>query len=341
MRVNHGRKLKKLSDQVVVITGASSGIGLATARLAAERGARVVMAARSQRGLVEGAEGIRREGGRVTHVVADVSDSTGVEAIAEHALLLFGHIDTWINNAAVTVYGRIEDVDVADMRRVFDVTFWGTVYGCRAAIPHLRESGGAIINVGSMESEVALPLNGAYAAAKHAVRAFTDVLRMELEKEGANISVSLVKPAGIDTPFFEHAKNYLSGDPQPPPPVYSPEVVARTILTCAERPVRDIVVGGSGRLQVSMRRLAPRLSDKLLNSFSYRAQEREPRPNRHREGALYVPRGTHGKEQGDYHGHVMRSSAYTYAALHPAKTMVVMLSLGAMAFGLARWMRPA
>ena len=209
-------KLKPLAEQAMVVTGASSGIGLATARLAARRGARVVLAARSEKALEDICSEIRVTGGQATSIAADVSDREAVERIAEHAISTMGRIDTWVNNAGISIYGRTEDISLEDMHRLFDVTFWGVVHGSLAALPRLRQQGGALINIGSVESEISLPLNGIYASAKHAVKAFTDALRMELEKEQAPISVTLVKPGSIDTPFFEHAKNYMDAAPKPP-----------------------------------------------------------------------------------------------------------------------------
>jgi hypothetical protein len=173
------------------------------------------------------------------------------------------------------------------------------------------------------------------------VKGFTDALRMELLQEGAPISVTLVKPGSIDTPFFEHAANYMDGDPTPPPPVYSPETVAETILCCAERPVRDIVVGGAGRMQIGVTRMFPRLSERLLSGFLVRAQQRERRAERSMDGSLYRPQGTHGQERGDYEGHVMGSSAYTTLALHPVRAafggLAVWAALRALARRRRRW----
>ncbi len=331
--------LKNLSEQVIVITGASSGIGLATAQLAARRGARVVMTARNEEALARSAELIRSEGGQVTSLAADVADEKSMALVAEHAAATFGGIDTWVNNAGVAIYGRVDDVPLEDMRQLFDSTFWGVVSGSRAALPHLRKSGGALINVGSVESEVALPMHSAYAAAKHAVKAFTDVVRLELEQDHAGVYVTLLKPSAIDTPFFEHAGNYMPGDPKPPPPVYAPEVVASAILDCAERPVRDLIVGGSGRVQVGLARVAPWLSERLLRTTMFHGQQRERRLGRDREGSLYRPLGSHGLTRGDYSGRVLRSSAYTKLALHPVRTAAVALSTGAALFGVMLWMR--
>ncbi|MBA4158389.1 MAG: SDR family NAD(P)-dependent oxidoreductase, partial [Gemmatimonadetes bacterium] len=201
--------LKPLKEQVVVITGASSGIGLATAKLAAKRGARVVLASRSRPDLRRAVKEIQKEGGEATYVVADVSDASDVQHIADVAIREFGGFDTWVNNAGVSIYGRMEKVPVRDARQLFEVNYWGVVNGCTAAVPHLRRRGGAIINIGSVLSDRAVPLQGHYSASKHAVKGYTDALRMELEEAGAPISVTLVKPAAIDTPYTEHARNYM------------------------------------------------------------------------------------------------------------------------------------
>jgi len=204
-----GVKLKRIEDQVVVITGASSGIGLATAKMAAERGARVVLVARDGDGLASARVEIEGSGGRAITVIADVSVLDDVHEIARRTVDAFGGFDTWVNNAGLSIYGPIEEVPVEDARRLFDVNYWGVVHGSLTAITHLKEHGGAIINLGSITSDRAIPLQGHYSASKHAVKAFTDALRMEVEKEGAPVSLTLIKPGAIDTPFPEHARNYM------------------------------------------------------------------------------------------------------------------------------------
>ena len=333
-------KLQRVSNQVVVITGASSGIGLVTARMAARAGAKVVMTARDEDTLREEAQRIRDEGGEATFLAGDVADSETLARVARHAVLTYGRIDTWINNAGIGVYGRAEDVSLADMRRLFDVTFWGTVHGCLAAIPRLKEnSGGALINVGSVESDVSMPYHSAYSAAKHAIKGFTNALRLELEEEGAPISVTLVKPVGIDTPFFEHAKNYMEGNPKPPSPAYSPETVARTILRCAQQPVRDIIVGGSGRVMVNFAKTFPRASDKIYERTMFKAQQTSRRTRGDRAGALYMPGAFNGRERGQFDGMVREHSLSTAMALHPAQSAVGVALLGAALVGAARLMR--
>jgi NAD(P)-dependent dehydrogenase (short-subunit alcohol dehydrogenase family) len=314
-------KLKKLADQVIVITGGTSGIGLATANRAAERGARVVLCSRNEAELRDTVAAIEERGGTARSVVADVANQGDMERLAAAAMEEFGALDTWVNNAGVSFFGRLTEVAIEDMRRLFEVNFWGTVYGARAAVARLRGGGGALINLGSVVSDRAIPLQGAYSASKHAVKGFTDALRMELEEEGAPISVTLIKPSAIDTPYFQHAKNYMSVEPKPPAPVYAPEVVANAILRAAEHPVRDITIGGGGRLIAALGTALPRLTDLYMERAMFSSQRSEI-PSRERADNLYQSGTEEGMERGKYRGHVMRSSMYTQAALSPAKALL-------------------
>lgn len=240
-------RLKPIDEQVIVITGASSGIGLVTARMAARQGAKVVLAARDRDALAQVAEEIRADGGDAIHCVADVADADALRRVADAAVRSYGRIDSWVNNAGVAIIGKLLDTAPDDHRRLFETNYWGVVNGSLAAIPHLRQNGGALINIGSVLSDRAIPLQGAYVATKHAVKGFTDALRMELEAEGAPISVSLIKPAAVDSLYEDHALNLLDAEPNNPPPVYAPEVVAKAILHCTRRPMRDLYVGGGAK----------------------------------------------------------------------------------------------
>jgi NAD(P)-dependent dehydrogenase (short-subunit alcohol dehydrogenase family) len=322
-------RLKPLDEQVIVITGASSGIGLVTAKMAAERGASVVLSARNRRALADAVDRIESAGGRATYVVADVADAEDMEQLAEEAVREFGRIDSWVNNASVAIYGRLDEVQLEDKRRLFDVNFWGVVHGCRAALPHMREHGGALINVGSVVSERAIPLQGAYVAAKHAVKGYTDTLRMELEEEGAPISVTLVKPASIDTPFFEHARSYMEADPKPVPPVYAPDVVAEVILEAAQRPMRDVYAGGAAKMMSAMEKYAPRITDVVFEKTQFESQKYKDRPaTTGRRDNLYEPLEDDGGERGRYDGRVMKSSAYSRASTSPLSGLATALGLG-------------
>ena len=330
-----GLKLKKLDEQVLVITGASSGIGLVTAREAARRGAKLVLAARSEDALRLLAEEINTQGGEAVYVVADVGREGDVRRIAETALERFGRVDTWVNNAGVSIYGKILDTPVEDMRRLYETNFWGVVYGSRVAAEVLRQRGGALINVGSTVSDRAIPLQGVYSSSKHAVKGFTDALRMELEEEGAPVSVTLIKPAAIDTPYTKHAKNLLEKEPAVPPPVYAPEVVAEAILHCAETPERDVFAGGGGKAMSMMDKYAPRLGDKVMESFMFDAQKQDKPARPRGDGGLYEASGELKERSGDPM-YVSESSLYTKASLHPLLTGAIIAGAGLAAAALLR-----
>lgn len=257
---------KPLDQQTIVITGATSGIGLATAKGAAARGAALVLAARTEEALKTVASEITAEGGRAVFIVADVGDEGQVQAVVDKALDAFGGFDTWINAAGVGVYGELMDLPTDEHRHLFQTNYWGVVYGSKAAVRHFetREGGGTLINVGSINSDFAIPLLGAYAASKHAVKGFTDALRMELQHARAPVQITLIKPSGIGTPFSEHARNHTDNEPQVAPPVYAPEVVARAILHTATHPVRSVTVGGAGRVMVGSAQIMPHLMDRFF-----------------------------------------------------------------------------
>jgi short-subunit dehydrogenase len=331
--LSRNHKLKKVEDQTIVITGASSGIGLATARMAAERGARVVMTSRNEEDLKRACDGIRSRGGRATFVAADVADPQAMDRVADVAIREFGGIDTWVNNAGVSIYGKLTETPLADKRKLFETNFWGVVHGCRTAVRHLRQRGGALINIGSVLSDRAIPIQGIYSASKHAVQGYTDALRMELEHDRIPISVTLVKPSAINTPYVEHARNYMEQAPDLPPPVYAPAVVAEAILRCAEKPVREITVGAGGRMLAVLGMLAPRTTDLYMEKAIVAQQKTDERPAQ-TDDSLYRP-GQGGSAHGPYEGHVLQSSAYTKAVLSDA-TRAVPFVVGGLALMAAR-----
>jgi short-subunit dehydrogenase len=326
--------LKPLSEQVIVLTGASSGIGLVTARMAAAQGARLVLAARNAAALYRLAREIEEGGSQALAVPTDVTNDNAVHRLADAAIRRFGGFDTWVNNAGISIYGRIEEVSLEDQRQLFETNFWGLVYGSKVAVRHLQRRGGALINVGSVLSDRAIPLQGMYSASKHAVKAFTDALRMELEHDGAPVSVTLVKPSAINTPYIEHARNYLQMKPLNPPPVYAPELVAQAILRAAQVPTRDIVIGGGGRAMTMAGVYAPRLIDKVMEWTMFKLQKSN-RPATNPHDSLYGP-GEDLHAEGNYPGYVRRTSAYLAASEHPIVTAAMAIGAGLM---LAGWLR--
>ncbi len=278
--------LKPLDQQVIVITGASSGIGLATAEAAAKEGAKLVLAARSGQVLDEICQRIKTNGGQAVYVVADVGKREQVEHVAEVALQKFGRIDTWINDAGVSIYGRLDEVTDEDNRRLFDTNFWGVVYGSLAALPHLKKQGGALINVGSEVSEAVVPLQGMYSASKHAVKGFTDALRVEIEEiDEAPVSITLIQPTAVNTPYPTHARNYMDKEAKLPTPQIEPEKVAEAILKAAIKHERDVKVGAGAVLNTTIGKIAPSLGDKMTAKQADRQQFERPPVNP--EGALH------------------------------------------------------
>lgn len=280
--------LKPLDQQVMVITGASSGIGLATAEAAARKGVKLVLAARSEQTLNDVAQKIKQAGGAAVAVVCDVASREQVERVAATAISRFGRIDTWVNDAGVAIYGRLDEVSEQDSRRLFDTNFWGVVNGSLAALPHLKRQGGALINVGSEVSEAVVPLLGMYSASKHAVKGFTDALRVEIEEvDKAPVSITLIQPTAVDTPFPQHGKNYMDQEPKLPTPMIEPQQVADAILDAAVTPTRSKKVGVMAKVNTLVAKLIPSMGDKMAAKQVDRQQYDEP--PRNPDGALYQP----------------------------------------------------
>jgi short-subunit dehydrogenase len=320
---------KELSDQVVVITGASQGVGRETALQLAMHGASMVLAARNEEALAELAAQVERLGGQAEVVITDVADSEQVDRLAQRAVERFGRIDTWVNNAAVSVYATVEQLEPEEMERLLSVNLLGQMYGAKAAIRHMKPSGeGTIINIGSALSERAIPLQSAYVASKHGVRGFTEALRLELMHENAGIEVVLILPSSINTPLFNFARSKLGVQPMPVPPVYEPRVVAEAICYAAEHGGREIVVGGWGKLLIAGQWLSPSLLDRyMLQGGRAFEQQKTQRPDDQRDNLFEASTGR-GSTSGQFGEGSKSTSLYTtYLELHPNRKRIIAAAL--------------
>jgi short-subunit dehydrogenase len=280
--------LKPLADQAIVVTGASSGIGLATAEAAAKAGASVVIAARSTQALEDIAATLQSINSEVLPVSCDVCDRKQVQRLADAAIKRFGRIDTWVNNAGLGLYGRLDEVSDEDSRRLFDINFWGVVNGSLVALPYLKAQGGALINIGSEVSDAYAPLLGMYTATKHAVKGFTDSLRLEIEQlDQAPVAITLIQPTAVDTPFPHHARNYQAQEAKLPTPMIEPKQVADAILEAAISPTRSKRVGWKATLNTMVATMAPAMADRMAAREAGNMQYDEP--PRRPLGALYEP----------------------------------------------------
>lgn len=308
------RGLRPLAEQSVVVLGASSGIGRAAALEFARCGTtRLTVASRSGDALEALAGELRDRGADAVAVPTDITDQAAVAALARTAEERFGRIDTWVSAPAVSVYGRIRDIDVAEFRRVIEVNFLGHVAGAKTAVPALERAGGGVyIGVDSVEGYRSLPLHAPYSASKFALRSFHDALRMELADEHSPVAVVSILPASIGTPFFEHSRSKTGTMPSAPPPVYAPELVGEAIVRAAEHPRREIPVGDAALGFLAGQRFSPALSDALLSFIGPRVQKSD-RPDEGRD-IVDTPTPGPGRVRGEHADHLLASSPVTRVA---------------------------
>lgn len=319
-------RLKPLSEQVIVLTGATSGIGLATVRAAADAGAKLVLVARNEDALNKLVEELRGRGTEAVACPGDVADPATAERAAALAEERFGGFDSWVNNAGAFIYGRIDEVPLEDQRRLFDVVYWGVVHGSLAAMKRFADRPGSLVNIGSVLSERAMALQGPYSAAKFAVKAFTDALRVEAMMAQSMASITLVKPGPIDTPYVEHTRNLLdSPGTRVPPPSYHPRVVARAILHACTTPVRDLTVGGGGAAIAWMGKIAPGLTDLAMAALAKPMQTTDEPGRPEFRDNLYEPRADLAETSSLPGPQARRTSLLLEAQMNP----VAVLAAGA------------
>jgi short-subunit dehydrogenase len=325
---------RTLSEQVVVITGASSGIGRETAIELGMRGGWVVLAARNEQALRETAREVERAGGKAHIAGTDVAIWPQVERLAQEAVDHFGRIDTWVNNAAVSEYATVEQMSMEEIQQIIQIILMGQIHGMKAALPHLvRQNGGTVINVASALAKRSVPLQSAYCAAKHGIKGFTESFRMELQHEHPDITVTLILPSSINTPLFRHARSKLGVLPKPMPPIYEPQAVAEAILFAVEHPRREIVVGGAGKLLEIGEALSPSLLDwYMLRNGKMFTQQQTQQPDDGQDNLFESLPGKKGSTTGEFGQKSKTVSLYTrHVESHPVRKRMLTAAAAALA----------
>jgi NAD(P)-dependent dehydrogenase (short-subunit alcohol dehydrogenase family) len=315
-----------MEQQTVVVTGASAGVGRATARLFGERGASVGLIARGGEGLAGAVREVEEAGGKALAVSADMADYEQVTAAARQIEEALGPIDVWVNDAFTSVFAPFTEITAEEFKRVTEVSYLGFVYGTMAALTRMRPRGrGTIVQVGSALGSRSIPLQSAYCGAKHAINGFTSSLRCELLHEKSGVKVTVVQMPAVNTPQFSWVRSRLPNHPQPVPPIYQPEVAARGVVFAADHPGRkQYWVGGSTAATIIANRLAPALLDRYLARTGYGSQQTaQPADPGQPDNLLNPVDGINGQDHGTHGVFGDRShdrSAQLWLSHHPQVT---------------------
>ena len=319
---------RPVGEQVIVVTGASSGVGRAVARAAGARGARVVVSGRNEEALAAAVTEVEAAGGQALAVAAEAASADEHVALCGRAVERFGGIDSVVCSAMVTVMAEAEQLEPDEVRRVLEVNFLGRVHAFRAALPHLKQSRGTFVDVNSALAYRGIPLQAAYCASKAAARTFFESARVELEKHGAGVDLCVVLPGAINTPQFDHSRQKLGLQPQPVPPIYQPEVTADAVLHCCERPERELPVTWGAQRLLWGQKLSPRAGDLFLLRGGWKGQTTgEPKPVDAPDNLFAVVPGDPGAH-GRFDGRAKGTSAWTKARLRLGKAGSTVLLLG-------------
>ncbi len=331
-------ELKPISVQVAVVFGASSGIGRLTALEMAKRGAKVCVASRSVEGLKSLVEEIETDGGEAFYVEADAADFEQVKAVADKCAERYGRIDTWVHNAGAFLFGTVEITEPEEYKRVIEVNLLGQIYGAKAALPHLKKNGGALIQVTSVEAIRTAPYQSAYGASKHGVHGFLQVLRVELAHDKIPVSVTEILPAAINTPIYEKGRNKMPFKMRPVPPIYHPQIVTDAILYAAENPVRDVIAGGAGLGVVYAERVSPKIADFFSETIGFIGQDGgEKKTPEQFEDNLFAPVSGYDTVEGNFSDEQFMSDPYTSLITSPrAKNSLLLGAVGVLG-GLLVW----
>src|SRR5512142_1622492 len=267
---------RRRRDRVVVVTGASAGVGRAVARAFGQQGAKVALIARTREALDDAAREIERAGGEALVLPLDVADPAAVAAAADQVVARWGRVDVWVNDAMVSVFSPVKEMKPEEYRRVTEVDYLGYVHGTLAALKHmLPRDRGHIIQIGSALVYRSIPLQSAYCASKAAIRGFTDSLRCELIHDHSHVKLSMVQLPAVNTPQFDVVRSRLPDHPQPVPPIFQPEVIARAVLWVAEHPTRELWIGWSAVKEILDEKVFPGLHDRFLGRSGSGAQQTE------------------------------------------------------------------
>ena len=329
-------KLKPIEVQVVIIFGASSGIGRLAALEFAKRGAKLCVAARSEEGLISLVKEIEAEGGEAFYVLADAANFEQVKAVADKCVERYGRLDTWIHTAATFIFATVEKTAPEEYKRLIEVNLLGQIYGAKAALPHLKEKGGALIHIGSAEAWRTAPYQSAYGASKHGIRGFLQVLSVELKHREIPVSLTHVLPGAINTPIYDKALNKMPFDFRPPPPIYHPQIVVDTILYAAENPVSEIIAGAGGAGVIMAERLSPTLADWVSGAVGFAGQEIDAPNLTGNQNGLFEPISGFDTVEGHFSEQQIKSDPYTWLTTHK-KVKKSLLAVGAIVGGLLIW----
>jgi NAD(P)-dependent dehydrogenase (short-subunit alcohol dehydrogenase family) len=330
-------KLKPIGVQVVIIFGASSGIGRIAALEFAGRGAKVCVAARSEEGLKTLVEEIESNGGEAFYVIADAADFEQVKTVADKTVERYGRLDTWVHCAATFIFATVELTEPEEYKRLIEVNLLGQIHGAKAALLHLKKNGGALIHLTSVEAWRGVPYQSAYVASKHGINGFLQVLRIELAHEKIPVSVTQILPGAINTPIYDKGRNKMPFKPRAVPPFYNPKIVSDAILFAAENPTGDLVAGGAGVGVVLAQRISPSFAEWFSGKVGFIAQKTDEKNSGVYSGNLFEPVSGFDTVEGRFSGEQLNRDPYTYLKTNPKVKNTLLAVAGGVLGGIFIW----